>query len=221
VIACGDPGQLLPVNQPVYFKHPDAELKEIHRQALDSPIIRQAHRVRQGLPYQPDGDAFQVKREATVEDVIEADILLCWRKDQERQRLNHRARSYREIWPAVPQVGEPVMCRKNVRGAGIYNGAIYPLLEPFLEGSDSIVIDVDTDRVRLQPVFFEGVQSNLKPGVELQTWFTYGYACTVHKAAGSEWNRVIVWDTYRREERDRWLYTAITRAAQQLIIVSG
>jgi exodeoxyribonuclease-5 len=103
----------------------------------------------------------------------------------------------------------------------VYNGAIYGLAEPFVEGDRSIVIDVDGDRVRLEPVYFEGVRSALKPHDELQTWFTYGYACTVHKGAGSEWDRVVLFDRYNREERARWLYTGITRAAKRLVIITA
>ena len=42
VIACGDPGQLPPVVGKQFFDRPDFTLTEIHRQAQESPIIRQA-----------------------------------------------------------------------------------------------------------------------------------------------------------------------------------
>ena len=51
--------------------------------------------------------------------------------------------------------------------------------------------------------------------------FDYGYALTVHKAQGSQWDNVVLFDeSYAfRETRARWLYTAITRAAERLTIV--
>jgi exodeoxyribonuclease-5 len=51
--------------------------------------------------------------------------------------------------------------------------------------------------------------------------FDYGYALTVHKAQGSQWENIYLFDeSYAfREHRDRWLYTAITRAAEKLTIV--
>ncbi|MDD6996060.1 MAG: AAA family ATPase [Candidatus Borkfalkiaceae bacterium] len=51
--------------------------------------------------------------------------------------------------------------------------------------------------------------------------FEFAYAITCHKAQGSEFNYVIVFDESWAfgEERRRWLYTAVTRAKDKLIIV--
>ena len=51
--------------------------------------------------------------------------------------------------------------------------------------------------------------------------FEFAYAVTCHKAQGSEFNFVIVFDEswVFDEERDRWLYTAITRAKEKLLII--
>ena len=51
--------------------------------------------------------------------------------------------------------------------------------------------------------------------------FDYGYALTTHKAQGSQWDTVVLFDeSYAfREMKDRWLYTAITRAAERITIV--
>ncbi len=51
--------------------------------------------------------------------------------------------------------------------------------------------------------------------------FDYGYALTVHKAQGSQWNNVVLFDESFafKDTRQRWLYTAITRAAERLTIV--
>lgn len=55
--------------------------------------------------------------------------------------------------------------------------------------------------------------------------FDYGYSITCHKAQGSEWDKVIVFEEFMRgdnaESHARWLYTAATRAAKQLIIVKN
>ena len=51
--------------------------------------------------------------------------------------------------------------------------------------------------------------------------FEFAYAVTCHKAQGSEFDFVIVFDEAWAfgEESDRWLYTAITRAKEKLLIV--
>jgi superfamily I DNA/RNA helicase len=45
--------------------------------------------------------------------------------------------------------------------------------------------------------------------------FDFGYALTVHKAQGSQWDRVVL----VREHCARWLYTGITRACEQLTLI--
>lgn len=51
--------------------------------------------------------------------------------------------------------------------------------------------------------------------------FEFAYAITCHKAQGSEFDFVVVFDESWAfgKERDRWLYTAITRAKEKLLIV--
>lgn len=51
--------------------------------------------------------------------------------------------------------------------------------------------------------------------------FEYGYCISCHKAQGSEFDNVVVFDESFafKEDKNRWLYTAITRAKNKLIIV--
>lgn len=51
--------------------------------------------------------------------------------------------------------------------------------------------------------------------------FEYGYCISCHKAQGSEFDNVVVFDeSYAfKEDKNRWLYTAVTRAKKKLIIV--
>lgn len=52
--------------------------------------------------------------------------------------------------------------------------------------------------------------------------FAYGYAITVHKAQGSEWDKVLVLEErfpFDKEEHARWLYTAVTRASDKLVLL--
>jgi exodeoxyribonuclease V len=76
--------------------------------------------------------------------------------------------------------------------------------------------------VTVKNEFWSGREGDLewqdKKGTEE---FTYGYALTCHKAQGSQWDEVIVFDESStfREDKNRWLYTATTRAAERLTIV--
>lgn len=51
--------------------------------------------------------------------------------------------------------------------------------------------------------------------------FEYGYCISCHKAQGSEFENAVIFDeSYAfKEDKNRWLYTAITRAKNKLIIV--
>ena len=78
-------------------------------------------------------------------------------------------------------------------------------------------------------------QRNIRPGSDLFLQYMisdkrfnalrvkFGYAITCHKAQGGEWDSVYVqfepaFEKLPRESQYRWLYTAITRAAKQLVI---
>ncbi len=58
-------------------------------------------------------------------------------------------------------------------------------------------------------------------GVFTLNRFEFGYAISCHKAQGSEFNNVVVFDEgfAFKEDRNRWLYTAITRARENLVLV--
>jgi exodeoxyribonuclease V len=218
IIAFGDPGQLGPINEPQYFTKADHELTQIHRQALDSPIIRQAHRVRQGLPYEPDTENFRVVRRLYDRDILGADILLCW-TNAKRRSLNAQKRALLGIRSTSPQAGEPLMCLRNSRKYGVYKGALYPLIEPITDSSTSIIIDVDGVIKTIGKTKFD-VTEQSRDDDRLSTSFTFGYSCTVHSSAGSEWDNVVLIDDIRDPELyDRWIYTGLTRAAQRITIL--
>ena len=219
IITCGDPGQLPPVKGQQFFHRADFTLSEIHRHALDSPIIRQAHAVRSGGTYTTDGSCFRVAHDGTDDELLNADAILCW-TNRTRDYINNKARRVRGYFQAQPQPGEPLVCLKNAAQFGVFNGGVYTLLRPFLENDTQITLDVDGEVITIPRANFRGIPSKLPNGAEVVTAFDYGYAMTVHKAQGSEWDSVILIDEYRRlEQRKEWLYTGITRAAERILVV--
>ncbi len=221
LVACGDPGQLPPVNDAQFFVEPDAELTEIHRQAIESPIIRQAHSVRNDGVYEADGDAFRVIDFATEEELLAADIVLCW-MNITRRRLNTKIRECRGFSGSMRR-GEPVMCLKNNHTIGLYNGEIVKLAEDRDPRRTSI--SVRTDDGLLFSLPFATVEGELNYDVlrynDRFTPFAPAYATTVHKAQGSEWGSVLLLDERPRgPEWTSFLYTGITRAVDRCTVVS-
>jgi len=53
--------------------------------------------------------------------------------------------------------------------------------------------------------------------------FDFGYVITTHKSQGSEWDNVIVFEERfpkaTDEEYSKWLYTAVTRAKKNLLLI--
>ena len=115
---------------------PTSPSTQIHRQALESPIIRQAHAVRDGGAYQPDTADFQVVRKAGDEQMMAADTILCWR-NVTRHKVNARMRSLLGYNLPYPQAGEPVLCLKNAHRYGIFNGVTYELARNFEPDDES------------------------------------------------------------------------------------
>lgn len=61
-----------------------------------------------------------------------------------------------------------------------------------------------------------------KSSIDAPFDFAYAYAITCHKSQGSEWDKVLVFEErfpFDSEEHKRWLYTAVTRAKEKLVIV--
>lgn len=55
------------------------------------------------------------------------------------------------------------------------------------------------------------------------TVFDYGYCFSVHKSQGSQWDNVLFIDDYkgRRDQKSKFLYTAITRAVKRITVACG
>jgi exodeoxyribonuclease-5 len=236
ILVLGDPGQLPPVTGGGYFteQEPDYLLSEIHRQAKDNPIIQLAMDVREGREImRGDYGSAQVisKSEVTQSLVLDADQVLVG-TNRTRRRYNQRLRELKGFSADYPQSGDKLVCLRNDPAKGLLNGSLWQVMSSSREtvkpGINLMIRPEDDDmdrgaaKIKLLKAAFEESESEI-PWTTRKRYdeFDFGYALTVHKAQGSQWNNVVLFDESFafRDSRERWLYTAITRAAETLTIV--
>jgi exodeoxyribonuclease-5 len=233
VLVLGDPAQLPPIQGGGFFTGaaPDAMLTEVHRQAADDPIIHLSMTVREGRRLTPGsyGDSQVVRKDELDPDrVLAADQVLVGR-NATRRAYNTRLRERREFTEALPAAGDKLVCLRNNRRKGLFNGGLWTVKERGAARSGVLKMRLAPDegggravKVSVRPECFTG-------GIESLEWllrkrydeFDYGYVLTVHKAQGSQWDDVVLFDESFAfpDNRERWLYTGITRAARRLTVV--
>jgi len=151
---------------------------------------------------------------------------------------------------ATPYPGERLVCLRNNHSTKVMNGQMGTLKWTLPEAPDyqsmSIKLD-DTDgglyntlsnmycfgRLNYDGMWetvFQKNQGKMRALLkkmelsEVDIW-DFGYAISVHRSQGSEWDKVILFverNQYQNEDDwRRWLYTAVTRAKQRLIIIGN
>jgi exodeoxyribonuclease-5 len=239
LLVLGDPAQLPPIQGGGFFTDapPDAMLTEVHRQAQDDPIVRLSMDIREGRPLAPgDYGETQVVRRADLDPrrVDETDQVLVGRNNT-RRAYNMRMRERRGIAEPLPVAGDKLVCLRNNRKKGLFNGGLWSVKERSAgrtgiiklrllpdEETAGAALGTRAKRVSVRKECFTG-------GIEEFDWprrkpydeFDYGYALTVHKAQGSQWDDVVLFDESFAfpDSRGRWLYTGVTRAAKKLTLV--
>ena len=236
LLVLGDPAQLPPIQGGGYFTdaEPDVMLTEVHRQAQDDPIVRLSMDIRAGNRWREGqyGETQVVTRaELDPQRVIDADQVLVGR-NVTRRAYNMRMRERRGFAEPLPMAGDKLVCLRNNRRKGLFNGGLWvvkeqpkarrKILRLHLEPDEELGQRIAAIKVSVRSECFTG-------GIEQFEWpqrkpydeFDFGYVMTVHKAQGSQWDDVVLFDEFVRlpRHRDRWLYTGITRAAKQLTVV--
>ncbi len=235
VLVLGDPAQLPPIAGGGFFteSQPDIMLTEVHRQAAGNPIVRLSMIAREGgrLEEGRYGESRVVSRDAIEqEEVLAANQVLVGRNIT-RRNYNARIRELLGRESPVPVGGDTLVCLRNDRKRGLLNGSLWHverarkprkgLLRYTLSPDDGEVGKARTV-VSINPAFFDGTADALSfPERRRSDEFDFGYVLTVHKAQGSQWDEVMLFDESFafRENRARWLYTGITRAASKLTVV--
>jgi exodeoxyribonuclease V len=241
LLIIGDPAQLPPVSDYYgngYFMSgkPDVMLTEIHRQAADNPILFLADHIRRNgaLPHvgYTAGEALCVTNDEG--DVLDHDILLVGLNDtrHSRNRSLRRQLGFTRTMQnshILPKAGETLVCLRNdyaTEPEPVLNGALFKVEAVMLDDDDKLpIVELELSsrfngesRVRVPTICFTDGDTTFHRGLQV---FDFGYALTVHKSQGSEWNSVMVINEsrYFRDQARRWLYTAVTRARKRLTIV--
>lgn len=149
-----------------------------------------------------------------------------------RRQYNDRIRALRDFAGATPNRGERLVCLKNRHNKGLLNGGLWTVgrvrapevedcveltVEPYDAGATAASV-----QVRVHRYFFLGREKELEFNALRGTeQFDFGYALTVHKSQGSQWDDVYLFDESDafRSDAAKHLYTAITRAAERVTIV--
>jgi exodeoxyribonuclease-5 len=233
VLVLGDPAQLPPVKGGGFFTdgEPDIMLTEVHRQAENDPIIRLSMLARAGerLPLGDFGDTRVIRRDSIdKEQILAADQVLVGRNET-RRKYNARIRALLGHADQLPEKEEKLVCLRNNRQKGLLNGSTWTVKIVGERRGDFVHMRVapeegfgSTVKVVVPRAFFDGNGEEVAWEIRRHLdEFDYGYALTVHKAQGSQWDKVVLFDESFafREHRARWLYTAVTRAAKALTVV--
>lgn len=232
VLVLGDPAQLPPVGSGGYWtsREPDFLLTEIHRQAADSPVLQLATMIRQGeRPALGTYGTSRVVRSTEPEEAVAVDQLLVGR-NKTRHWANRRLRKLllgQEHWEPVES--DRLVCLRNDHEQGLLNGSLWSAQAvEYDDAADQLHMELHGEdgeerHVSAHPHHFRGDAQDLGWARMDAQEFDYGYALTTHKAQGSQWDSVLVLDESRvfRHNAQRWLYTAVTRASERVVIVDN
>lgn len=224
ILFLGDPAQLPPVEGKSPLS-PDFFLDEVVRQALDNPVLRAATAVREGRPLPTLGDWGKFKRitrkDATWEVCFGADQVLCG-TNKTRWMLNDKFRKKLGHDSEIPVKRDKMVCLQNDHALGLYNGTtgVCESAAPLHPNSKHIRMDFSQRSELLQdlPVYDINYLGKVQEFERKKyQFFDYGYALTVHKSQGSEWDDVVIFNEC--QGMNGWLYTALTRAKDTAILV--
>jgi len=245
VLAVGDHGQLPPINGSFnLMRCPDIKLENIYRQAHDNPIIalsekaRSCGRIEPGV-YGPgvvkylNSSEEAGERSGELLESYDGDTLILCGYNSTRVKINSFIRNSMGFeLPFRPSGGDRVVCLRNNTRKNIYNGMLGTVIE--INDTDDpdwyeAAIDMDGSRTYNGLIYAKQFNSSVpinftedRLKARKGDLFDFGYALTVHKAQGSQARRVILFEErFPRMDDEawrRWLYTAVTRAEEELYI---
>ena len=130
--------------------------------------------------------------------------------------------------PWHPREGDRLICLRNNNEKALFNGGIWDAEKVKPEPGQMIIqvksLDEERDPlpIRVAEEFFNGTEHVLEWRERRRfDEFTFGWAITCHKSQGSQWDNPIVFDESGafRDDSAKWLYTAVTRAAERVTVI--
>ena len=244
ILAVGDHGQLPPIQGEFnLMTKPDLVLHQIHRQAKDNPIISVSALARQtgNIPVQSFGSrVMKYSRNDPEAQILSGELLARYSTDTlilcgfnaTRVKINQFIRTELGFETPQPAVHDRVICLRNNQTKGVYNGMLGTIVSLQKQEKDWYQAEIKMDD---SVALFEGLVYAPQFGAQTAINFTknriqaargdlfdFGYALTVHKAQGSQAKRVILFEERSQHMTDdmwkKWLYTAVTRAEEELYI---
>lgn len=236
MLLMGDPGQLPPVNgEGAFNRKPDFFLDEIHRQALDSPIIELATLARSGiaLPVGYEKGNVKVSRltNATEEALYNPDTQVICGLNRVRWAATQLLRRKLGFYEQIPMEGERIICKKNNKERGLFNGAMGTLKKLIIApyGGFKVTADIEGNFQKdllsdpyLFRQHFDNGASKRDFKKKYKNEFDWAYVVSCHSAQGSSWPHVTLIDDSDSFREHKWnhLYTGITRAENGLIVLT-
>lgn len=226
ILYLGDPFQITPVKGTCPL-HPDFFIEEIHRQALDSPIIRFSKMIREGaqIPFGDHGDFKYLRQKDTCPThYTDADQIIVGRNET-KDSWNKKFRKINNFISDMPVIGDKMICLKNNHDIGLYNGLIGTAKNNCKADRD--IYDLDFAKFKKLEVWkgdITGLSArydDLHGYLKSLERFDFAYVITAHKSQGSEFDKVLVYHqpVGTGIARKKWLYTGVTRAKKQCILV--
>lgn len=209
IILIGDKYQLPPIDSPNKFvNQAHVELTEIHRQALDNPILWAANQIRLGEPLLNGvyGDKLFVGRKHEADESwFRKDVQILAGLNRTRDEINQKI-----IKRNYPMVGDKIIFLSNDWKHNITNGTKATLLGVARAGYGYRLNFKTEDGMQLR-----GYRAYFKTSANPRhQTFDFAYCITTHKAQGSTIDQPgIIFDesSYFGDYRRNWLYTALTR----------
>jgi exodeoxyribonuclease-5 len=223
VIFVGDHGQLEPVGTPFnVMETPQYRLETVHRNA--GPIAHFAEHIRKGGNVWDFGVTGEVhictEKDINEEHLVATDQIIC-AFNRFRVDMNARIRRAKNFTSLVER-GERVMCLKNNRVCGIFNGMQGKVVRRLKDNRfDFKSFGTVYKELRYDPEQFGKEKTELKPGRDAPNPFDYAYCITCHKSQGDEFGNVVVYEQVcDKWDHVRWAYTAASRAKDSLIWIT-